>query len=99
LVLHGGGWGIGSYQSVAGDLESTTYALDRVIHSVSEWRNSRRDDRYFMADPDWHPWARSSDGHHEFPKIGEVLDPSEIRGCAIRISILSMTSFAAARPS
>jgi len=79
LVVHGGGWGIGSYQNVAGELGSTSYALDRVIHEVSECRNSRAEDRCFMPDPDWHPWTRSPEGNHGFPPIGEVLNSSEIR--------------------
>ncbi len=79
LVVHGGGWGIGSYQNVADELESSSYALDRVIHAVSECRNSRGDDRCFMPDPDWHPWTRSTGGQHEFPPIAEVIHSSEIR--------------------
>ena len=71
LVVHGGGWGIGSYQSASHELEQTPYALDRVIHETGEWDPSRPHDRSFMVDPDWHPWTRTSDDH-EFPAMREV---------------------------
>jgi len=72
LVVHGGGWGIGSYQSAAGELEQAAYALDRVIHDPNEWHPSRRDDRSFRVDPAWHPWMRGPGGSHEFPPMVEL---------------------------
>jgi hypothetical protein len=78
LVVHGGGWGIGSYQSAASDLERTAYALDRVIQDPNEWQRSRRRDRAFTVDPAWHPWTRGAGGSHEFPPMGEVVHPNDI---------------------
>jgi hypothetical protein len=71
LVVHGGGWGIGTYREKAVELRSAGYALDIVIHDGSEaCRNSR--DRYFMLEPDWRPWNKASDGTQEFPPMGEL---------------------------
>jgi len=78
LVVHGGGWGIGSYQNAASELEHTEYALDRVIHDPNELLPSRPHDRSFTVDPAWHPWTRDSAGAHEFPPMGEVIDPTGI---------------------
>jgi hypothetical protein len=78
LVLHGGGWGIGTYNSKALELEHTPYSLDIVIQDLSEARQGRPGDRYFMVDPAWHPWIRNAEGGHDFPPTGEVTDPRDI---------------------
>ncbi|MEA3215998.1 MAG: hypothetical protein QOJ19_2154, partial [Acidimicrobiia bacterium] len=43
LVVHGGGWGLGTYRDVLTELESTPYALDVVIFDPDE-RRSRPND-------------------------------------------------------
>jgi hypothetical protein len=72
LVVHGGGWGLGSYRSKLAELERTSWACDVVVHEPAETAPSRQNDRYFMVDPGWRPWRRSSDREHTFPPFGEV---------------------------
>ncbi|MBL0142934.1 MAG: hypothetical protein IPP91_12745 [Betaproteobacteria bacterium] len=79
LVVHGGGWGIGTYRGMASDLARTRYALDVVIDDPAEAAGRRPRDRCFMLDPEWHPWSRNAGGGHDFPPMGEVLDADDIR--------------------
>ena len=72
LVVHGGGWGIGTFQTRALELGESGFALDVVVHDLSEAKQKRQSDRCFMVDPSWHPWTRNAEGRHEFPPMGEV---------------------------
>jgi hypothetical protein len=78
LVVHGGGWGIGSYQEKAAELNSSGYALDLIIHDAKEAGRHREKERYFMLEPCWRAWNKASDGLHEFPPMGEFVDSGEI---------------------
>jgi hypothetical protein len=77
LVVHGGGWGIGTYQSRAEELARAQLALDLVIHDKNEAIFHDRGDRCFQMDPDWHPWVRNAEGRLEFPPLGEVTKSRE----------------------
>lgn len=75
-VIHGGGWGMGTYQSKIGELESAGLSLDIVAYDRSEIVNPNH--RYFMMDPSWSPWLKNQCGFHEFPPFGEVrMDQTE----------------------
>jgi hypothetical protein len=78
LVVHGGGWGIGTYRGKVPELERSAYALDVVIDNSAEARDRRTRDRCFMLDPAWHPWCRDARGEHEFPPMGEVVGATGI---------------------
>ena len=78
LVVHGGGWGIGTYRSKVPELERSGCALDVVIEEPGEAGERRPGDRCFMLDPDWHPWCRNAGDEHEFPPMGEVVGASEV---------------------
>jgi hypothetical protein len=66
LLVHGGGWGMGTYRERAGELRGHGFALDVVAY---EPRDLSTDDgtRYFMTDPDWHPWL--DDGYPPFGRV------------------------------
>lgn len=74
LVVHGGGWGIGTYQTTVPELAQTRYALDVVIHDFAEAPPPRVDDRAFMLDPGWCAWVRDAAGISTFPPMIEVSD-------------------------
>jgi len=76
LVLHGGGWGIGTYRDARTEMANrqkrkTPWALDVVIHDRAEAAPSRTGDQYFMVDPDWRTWQRGIEGH-TFPPFARV---------------------------
>nr|WP_042189981.1 hypothetical protein [Kibdelosporangium sp. MJ126-NF4]CEL19019.1 Similar to C-ter. fragment of UDP-glucuronosyltransferases, YpfP B.subtilis related [Kibdelosporangium sp. MJ126-NF4]CTQ95179.1 Similar to C-ter. fragment of UDP-glucuronosyltransferases, YpfP B.subtilis related [Kibdelosporangium sp. MJ126-NF4] len=67
LLVHGGGWGMGTYRERAAELRAHGFALDVIAY---EQRDVRPDPaiRHFMMDPDWHPWH--DDGYPPFGEIG-----------------------------
>jgi len=75
LVVHGGGWGIGTYRDAREELSDpqrgAAWELDVVVHDGAEAVRSRPGDRYFMVDPDWRAWDRIS-GEHTFPPLAEI---------------------------
>jgi hypothetical protein len=71
LVVHGGGWGIGTYRDVRATMVNTPWGLDIVVHDRAEALRSRTGDRFFMVDPSWRTWHRGREGH-SFPPFAEV---------------------------
>jgi hypothetical protein len=74
LVIHGGGWGIGTYQSTVPEFVETRYALDVVVHDLAEAPAQRAGDRAFMLDPAWRAWLRDAAGVPTFPPMIEVVN-------------------------
>ena len=74
-VIHGGGWGMGTYQSKIPELKEKGFSLDIVAYDIKETLDRKDGDRYFMVDPAWSPWFKNKDGQHEFPMFGEILPP------------------------
>jgi hypothetical protein len=72
LVVHGGGWGIGTYRDAASELAKTRYALDIVIHDAAERPAARNTDRALMLDPSWQPWGSGGGASRAFPPMVEV---------------------------
>lgn len=76
LVVHGGGWGIGTYRDTLTSLRLAGYGIDLVVHSTEESAGQAADTRCYMLDPAWEPWRRSASGEHIFPPMGEVSNDS-----------------------
>lgn len=73
LVIHGGGWGLGTYREKVRALNDQGVALDAVAYfdqDVEPLRNERN--RVYMIDPEWRAWQRTADGEHEFPPFAVV---------------------------
>ncbi|QUF08306.1 hypothetical protein KCV87_33055 [Actinosynnema pretiosum subsp. pretiosum] len=69
VLAHGGGWGMGTYRTGAAELGAAGFALDVVAYERSEVPEEQGRNRYFMIDPDWHPWHDTG-----FPPFGRVRD-------------------------
>ncbi|TYP76812.1 UDP-glucuronosyltransferase [Paenibacillus methanolicus] len=71
LVVHGGGWGMGTYQSKVPELAGRNYGLDIVAY---DWKEAKPDPghRYWMNDPKWCAWVKSANDLHEFPPYIEI---------------------------
>jgi hypothetical protein len=69
LVMHGGGWGIGTYKSKVAELSDTQYALDIVVANTQDIKVKRPQDRFFMLDPNWQPWEKNKEGAYTFPPM------------------------------
>lgn len=65
-VVHGGGWGMGTYLDRMEELESLGQ-LDITLHSEKEMENAKAKNNYYLIDPNWSPWMRNDNGRHIFP--------------------------------
>lgn len=73
LVLHGGGWGIGTYQQKAEELEQNGYGLDIAAYQTEDIvRQDSMDRSYFMNDPQWRTWMRDARGKLTFPPFARI---------------------------
>ncbi|WP_405115306.1 UDP-glucuronosyltransferase [Paenibacillus sp. FSL K6-1217] len=72
LVIHGGGWGIGTFREKFDALESAGYELDIAAYSAQEIGESIHGRHYYMNDPQWRTWNRDSSGQYTFPPFAEV---------------------------
>jgi len=78
ILVHGGGWGLGTYRQRAAELAEHGFPLDVVAYEPDDVDSQAV--RHFMIDPSWHPWH---DGG--FPPFGEVragVSPAFSRGDA-----------------
>ncbi|HEY0511087.1 MAG TPA: UDP-glucuronosyltransferase [Thermoanaerobaculia bacterium] len=72
LVVHGGGWGIGTYLDRVPELEAAGLALDVVVHDPAEAGARENGRRYFQVDPAWRAWQEE---RCRFPPFGELREP------------------------
>ncbi|WP_375502641.1 hypothetical protein [uncultured Nostoc sp.] len=79
FVIHGGGWGIGTYDSKIPDLENRGFELDIVVYDVSETTLRKPKNRYFMVSPNWFPWHKNNSDDYEFPPFREVKDETSFQ--------------------
>lgn len=73
FVIHGGGWGMGTYRNKIPELREMGIPLDIVVYEKEEARDGVAKDRFFMIDPSWSPWHRDKTGGHIFPPFGEIV--------------------------
>jgi hypothetical protein len=72
LVVHGGGWGIGTFQESMSALAQADFGLDVVCYANTERPSVHDGRRYFMDDPAWRCWHRDEDGERTFPPFGTI---------------------------
>ncbi len=76
LVIHGGGWGMGTFQSHIPELNELGIGLNIVIYFKEDNFKKNCKNRYYMIDPSWRPWYKNKQGRVEFPPFGEVYSES-----------------------
>jgi hypothetical protein len=72
FLIHGGGWGMGTYQTVLDTLERRGKMLDIMAYYDSEVYPDKSENRYFMVDPTWHPWLKNRENDHTFPPVARI---------------------------
>jgi hypothetical protein len=75
-VIHGGGWGMGTYQGKIPELQEQGFLLDIVAYETKETLEPLSGCRYYMNDPVWTAWRKGAKGEHELPLFAEI-KPSE----------------------
>lgn len=66
VVVHGGGWGMGTYQEKIPELLTSGYQLDVIAYKEAELLCSQ-EVRYMMNDPSWCAWEKDQTGAYDFP--------------------------------
>lgn len=79
FVIHGGGWGIGTFKDKIPQLEEMGLKLDVIVNEKRDSENRKEGNRYFMINPRWNPWEKDEEGYHQFPPFGEVRDNKKIK--------------------
>jgi hypothetical protein len=78
VVVHGGGWAIGTYLESSSALSAAGWDVDVVapVGAPVEFPvgASAPRCRRFAPPPDWHPWCCGSDGRHQLPPLLEHAD-------------------------
>ncbi|GAB6930949.1 hypothetical protein JCM10914A_49320 [Paenibacillus sp. JCM 10914] len=69
ILVHGGGWGIGTYASTISELQHRGYRLDVIVYDPSEVEEDDGVTRYFGTEATWEPWNRDAQGRHTFPPM------------------------------
>ena len=72
FLIHGGGWGVGTYKNKILELADRRINLDIIVYEQQDLENRIEQNRYFMIDPTWKPWSKDQNGKHQFPPFGEV---------------------------
>lgn len=72
LMIHGGGWGIGTYRERVAELVAAGFMLDLVVHDASETAGLRQDDCAYQLQPDWRAWQRDDVGDLRFPPMNRL---------------------------
>ena len=71
-IIHGGGWGIGTYRQKIQKLASIDINLDIVNYESGDRTDINPRHRYYMMDPKWMPWEHNVDEEASFPPFGEI---------------------------
>jgi hypothetical protein len=69
ILIHGGGWGIGTYAETISELRKLGYSLDVIVYDPSEVEEDDGVTRYFGTEAFWDPWSRDARGRHTFPPM------------------------------
>jgi hypothetical protein len=78
LVLHGGGWGIGTFREKTALLEQAGFKLDIAAYKAEDAAEAtdaaaaQGERRYWMNDPAWRTWLRNERHEHTFPPFGRL---------------------------
>lgn len=72
FLIHGGGWGMGTYRNAVSTLEHRGAGLDIVAYSENEAFPDKAGERYYLVDPDWHPWVKNHENEHTFPPVSSI---------------------------
>lgn len=77
LVIHGGGWGMGTFKNYIPELNELGINLNVIVYFKEENFKKNSKNKYFMIDPDWRPWHKDKEGKVQFPPFGEVYTESK----------------------
>lgn len=68
VLIHGGGWGIGTYQKTLQSSIANHYHLNMVAYEEGDML-SNVSISYFQQQPGWNAWVKNEHGKHTFPPM------------------------------
>ncbi len=104
LLIHGGGWGIGTYQNTLESSISDHFHLNMVAYEDADLLNSA-EISYYQQQPGWNAWSRGKGGKHTFPPM-VVKDANgkdktteyEFQGCSPIFQIIQSSKAIISKP-
>lgn len=77
VVIHGGGWGMGTYKEKIGQLDELDFNLTVVGYEHNDLKSINPKHSYYLLDPDWNTWDLNEEGRHEFPPLISMDEPGK----------------------
>lgn len=79
LLIHGGGWGIGTFHKYIPELINSEYHLDIINYSLESVESNPNENKIYqyLIDPEWNHWELNSKGDHQFPPFKELSSRTE----------------------
>lgn len=74
LIVHGGGWGMGTYQQTPDVLNKAGFDLDVIAYQDNDLRDMNGQNRYYLIDPAWKNWQANEMGVYQFPPVREIAE-------------------------
>jgi len=72
FVIHGGGWGMGTYKEKINELKKHKIKLDIINYEINDVECEKTNGyRYFMIDPKWRTWDKYK-SRYIFPPFGQL---------------------------
>lgn len=77
LVVHGGGWGMGTYRDTIPALEAADFQLDVVGYGRSDINHGPPTRRYYIENLLWRTWHLDTDGDCQYPPSAVFLSGAD----------------------
>lgn len=77
LIIHGGGWGIGTYKSKIQKLNEIGLEMDILAYEDEDIVDNDRND-YYIIDPEWCPWEKNELGVYNFPPLAKYQEEGNL---------------------
>ncbi|MRN57276.1 UDP-glucuronosyltransferase [Paenibacillus monticola] len=72
FLIHGGGWGMGTYQGKIPELEEHGILLDIIAYDLRETESTHPNNRFYMMDPAWNAWDKGANERYRLPPFSEI---------------------------
>ncbi len=79
FIIHGGGWGMGTYLEKYNFLNKKDFLLDIVLYEKKDIDQcSDKKNNYYLIDEDWKYWVKDNNGNYTFPPFGKYQFNGEV---------------------
>ncbi len=79
ILVHGGGWGIGTYQKVIPQIIGKGYTLDIIAYNSKDVNIHKKTINYYLLDPEWNAWGKDVNSEYTFPGLALIKDNEQVQ--------------------